>query len=100
MVEDFRQRENRYMKRVMARIKEFEYDPLPQPKQPEQACLANLDAGVKSILTRFSNEEKGRGAESLSLGEDYSRSSFLRISLERSLGSAFPRVFFMTWPMR
>ena len=26
--------------------------------------------------------------------------SFFRISLARSLGSALPRVFFMTWPMR
>jgi 2-aminobenzoylacetyl-CoA thioesterase len=58
MVEDFWQRENRDMKRVMARIKEFEYDPLPHPKQPEQAYLANLGARVKSLLVRFSNEKK------------------------------------------
>jgi len=58
MVEDFWQRENRDMKRVMARIKEFEDDPLPHPKQPEQAYLANLGARVKSILVRFSNEKK------------------------------------------
>jgi len=51
MVEDFRHEERGDLQRVMARIKEFEYDPLPQPKQPEQAYLANLSARVKSILT-------------------------------------------------
>lgn len=50
MVEDFRHEESGDLQRIMARIKEFEYDPLPQPKQPEQAYLANLGARVKSIL--------------------------------------------------
>jgi glyoxylase-like metal-dependent hydrolase (beta-lactamase superfamily II) len=51
MVENFRDQESGDLQRIMARIKEFEYDPLPQPKQPEQAYLANLSARVKSILT-------------------------------------------------
>jgi len=59
MVEEFWQRESHDMGRVMARIKEMEYDPLPHPKQPEQAYLANLGARVKSILDFLSNE---RGA--------------------------------------
>ena len=56
MVEDFRHEESGDLQRIMARIKEFEYDPLPQPKQPEQAYLANLGARVKSILALSSNE--------------------------------------------
>lgn len=58
MVEDFRHQERGDMQRVMSRIKELEYDPLPQPKQPEQAYLANLSARVKSILAFLSNQEK------------------------------------------
>lgn len=59
MVEDLWHRERQDMKRVMARVKEWEYDPLPEPKQPEQAYLANLRARVKSILTLLSGEKKG-----------------------------------------
>jgi 2-aminobenzoylacetyl-CoA thioesterase len=57
-VEEFWQRESHDIGRVMARIKELEYDPLPHPKQPEQAYLANLGARVKSILDFLSNEKR------------------------------------------
>jgi hypothetical protein len=36
----------------------MEYDPLPHPKQPEKAYLANLGARVKSILDFLSNQRK------------------------------------------
>jgi hypothetical protein len=57
-VEEFWQRESHDMGRLMARIKELEYDPLPHPKQPEQACLANLGARVKSILDFLSKKKE------------------------------------------
>ncbi|MBN2034300.1 MAG: MBL fold metallo-hydrolase [Deltaproteobacteria bacterium] len=55
MVEKSWDQESGDMQRVMAGIKELEYDPLPQPKQPEQAYLANLEARVKSIVTSIVN---------------------------------------------
>jgi glyoxylase-like metal-dependent hydrolase (beta-lactamase superfamily II) len=58
MVEEFWQREGHDVRQVMARIKEMEYDPLPHPKQPEKAYLANLGARVKSILDFLSNQRK------------------------------------------
>ena len=50
MVEESWSQEGGDMKRVMARLKELEYDPLPQPRQPEQAYLANLEARIRSII--------------------------------------------------
>lgn len=51
MVEECWHQESHDLKRVIARIKALEYDPLPRPKQPELAYLANLEARVKSIIT-------------------------------------------------
>jgi len=50
IVQKFWQDENEDIGRVMARIREIEYDPLPLPKQPVPAYLANLEAKVKSIV--------------------------------------------------
>lgn len=50
MVEDLWQSEKGDVKRIMMRIKRLEYDPLPFPKQPEAAYLANLEARVKGAL--------------------------------------------------
>lgn len=50
MVQEFWEDENEDLSRVMARIRGIEYDPLPLPKQPEPAYLANLEARVKSIV--------------------------------------------------
>lgn len=44
--------------RIMARIKSSEYDPLPPPKQPEPAYLANLEARVKSLLAFLDLEKE------------------------------------------
>jgi glyoxylase-like metal-dependent hydrolase (beta-lactamase superfamily II) len=57
IIEKLWQRENHDIRRVMARIKELEYDPLPYPKQPEQAYLANLKAKVNSIIAFLSNQK-------------------------------------------
>ncbi len=35
---------------TMSRIKAWEYDPLPRPKQPEPAYLLNLKARIKTVL--------------------------------------------------
>jgi glyoxylase-like metal-dependent hydrolase (beta-lactamase superfamily II) len=50
MVEDLWRSEKGDVRRVMMRIKKLEYDPLPLPKQPEAAYLANLEARVKGVL--------------------------------------------------
>jgi glyoxylase-like metal-dependent hydrolase (beta-lactamase superfamily II) len=46
------------LKRVLQKIKQSEYDPLPTPKQPEPAYLINLEARIKSVLT-YLGLEKG-----------------------------------------
>ena len=38
---------------VIQRIREFEYDPKPQPKQPEPAYLINLEARVKAVARKL-----------------------------------------------
>ena len=48
-VEDLLSAENGDQEKVAARIKAEEYDPLPGPKQPEQAYLINLAARVKHL---------------------------------------------------
>jgi 2-aminobenzoylacetyl-CoA thioesterase len=50
MVEKFRHQERGDLQQVMARIRKMEYDPLPEPKQPERAYLVNLEARVRSII--------------------------------------------------
>jgi len=41
--------------RVVARVKESEWDPAPQPKQPEQAYLLNTEARVRVLAARRAN---------------------------------------------
>ena len=50
MVEEFWVKEKGDLKRVLARIKEIEYDPLPTPKQTEPAYLINLEARIERVL--------------------------------------------------
>lgn len=50
MIKELWEAENHDIGRVMARVKELEYDSLPNPRQPEKAYLANLEPRVKSIL--------------------------------------------------
>jgi glyoxylase-like metal-dependent hydrolase (beta-lactamase superfamily II) len=40
--------------RVVARVKASEWDPAPQPKQPEQAYLLNTEARVRVLAARLS----------------------------------------------
>lgn len=54
MVEEVLHREKYDLKRVVAEIKKLEYDPLPQPKQSEQAYLVNLEARIRCILNVLS----------------------------------------------
>jgi glyoxylase-like metal-dependent hydrolase (beta-lactamase superfamily II) len=44
--------------RIMARIKNTEYDLLPPPKQPEPAYLVNLEARVKSLVAFLDLEKR------------------------------------------
>jgi len=57
MVEKFWKDENGELDRVMARIREIEYDPIPLPKQSLPAYFANLEAKVKSIATYLEAEK-------------------------------------------
>ena len=52
MVEDFLEREGDDISRTVARIKAFEWDPAPWPKQPEKAYFLNTQAKVRTILER------------------------------------------------
>jgi len=58
MVGELWETERGDLARIMARIKNTEYDPLPLPKQPETAYLVNLEARVKSLVA-FLDLEKG-----------------------------------------
>ncbi len=44
--------------RVMERIKSWEYDPLPGPKQPESAYMLNLEAKIKAVMESSQNREE------------------------------------------
>lgn len=58
------QDENKDLERVMARIREIEYDPMPLPKQSLQAYLANLEAKIRSIVAYSdSNPDNSEDAE-------------------------------------
>ncbi|MEN8246459.1 MAG: MBL fold metallo-hydrolase [Thermodesulfobacteriota bacterium] len=48
-VEQLLHEENGQVEKVVARVKSEEYDPQPDPKQPEQAYLLNIHARVKSL---------------------------------------------------
>jgi glyoxylase-like metal-dependent hydrolase (beta-lactamase superfamily II) len=50
-------REKGDLKRVLRKIKEAEYDPLPSPKQPEPAFVINLEARIKSVLKHLGLEK-------------------------------------------
>jgi glyoxylase-like metal-dependent hydrolase (beta-lactamase superfamily II) len=58
MVEEFWVKEKGDLRRVLQKIKEIEYDPLPIPKQPEPAFVINLEARIKSVLS-YLDLEKG-----------------------------------------
>lgn len=53
MLEDFLTAEHGDVDRATQRVKSVEYDPLPTPKQPEQAYLINTRARVQCILSRM-----------------------------------------------
>ena len=57
MVEDYWLKEKGDLRRVLEKIKEIEYDPLPAPKQPELAYLINLEARIKSVLNHLGLEK-------------------------------------------
>ena len=56
-VEEYWLKENGDLRRVLQRIKETEYDPLPTPKQPEPAFVINLEARIKSVLKHLGLEK-------------------------------------------
>jgi len=45
------------LRRILQKIKETEYDPLPTPKQPEPAFLINLEARIRSVLKHLGLEK-------------------------------------------
>ncbi len=57
MVEEYWFKEEGDLKRVLQKIKETEYDPLPTPKQPEPAFIINLEARIKSVLSHLGLEK-------------------------------------------
>ena len=57
MVEEFWLKEKGDLGRVLQKIKEIEYDPLPTPKQPEPAFVINLEARIKSVLSHLGLEK-------------------------------------------
>jgi 2-aminobenzoylacetyl-CoA thioesterase len=46
------------IQKAVARIKAVEYDPKPQPKQPEGAYLLNIEARVRHLAGLIGNEKK------------------------------------------
>jgi len=52
-VEQLLQEENGQVEKVVLRIKSEEYDPQPDPKQPEPAYLLNIHARVKSLAKKM-----------------------------------------------
>jgi glyoxylase-like metal-dependent hydrolase (beta-lactamase superfamily II) len=57
VVEEFWLKEKGDLRRVLQKIKEIEYDPLPIPKQPEPAFVINLEARIKSVLNHLGLEK-------------------------------------------
>ncbi len=58
------QQERGDMARVLARLKSFEYDGKPEPKQPEAAYVINLEARVRAVLRHLGKgEPAGAGAD-------------------------------------
>jgi 2-aminobenzoylacetyl-CoA thioesterase len=56
-VEEYWLKEKGDLRRVLQKIKETEYDPLPTPKQPESAFVINLEARIKSVLNYLGLEK-------------------------------------------
>jgi glyoxylase-like metal-dependent hydrolase (beta-lactamase superfamily II) len=56
-VEEYWLKEKGDLRRVLQKIKETEYDPLPTPKQPEPAFVINLEARIKSVLNYLGLEK-------------------------------------------
>lgn len=52
-VEDLLSDEDGDINKVVTLVKEWEYDPLPSPKQPEPAYLLNTEARVKTVWQRM-----------------------------------------------
>lgn len=57
MVQEYWLKEKGDLRRVLQKIKEIEYDPLPTPKQPEPAFVINLEARIKSVLKHLGIEK-------------------------------------------
>jgi glyoxylase-like metal-dependent hydrolase (beta-lactamase superfamily II) len=57
MVEEYWLKEKGDLGRVLQKIKETEYDPLPMPKQSEPAFVINLRARIKSVLNHLGLEK-------------------------------------------
>jgi hypothetical protein len=55
--EEYWIREKGDLRRVIERIRETEYDPLPSPKQTEPAYMINLEARIKSVLNHLGLEK-------------------------------------------
>jgi len=53
MVEEYWLKEKGDLRRVVQKIKQTEYDPLPTPKQSEPAFVINLEARIKSVLKQL-----------------------------------------------
>ena len=65
-VEQLLHEENGQVEKVVARIKSEEYDPQPDPKQPEPAYLLNIHARVKSLAAQAGadqNQDMGVGSD-------------------------------------
>ena len=57
MVEEYWLQERGDLRRVVQKIKQTEYDPLPTPKQSEPAFVINLEARIKSVLKHLGLEK-------------------------------------------
>jgi 2-aminobenzoylacetyl-CoA thioesterase len=58
MVEGFLQEEGGDVQKAVLRVKAVEYDPKPQPKQPEPAYLINIQARVKHLAQLLEKTNK------------------------------------------
>jgi 2-aminobenzoylacetyl-CoA thioesterase len=58
MVDGFLKEEGGDIQKTILRVKAVEYDPKPQPKQPEPAYLINIQARVKHLAQLMEKEKK------------------------------------------
>jgi glyoxylase-like metal-dependent hydrolase (beta-lactamase superfamily II) len=61
MVEQFLLEEKGDIERTVARVKDFQWDDLPYPKQPEPAYLLNTRARVAHVRDRMERQGRGPG---------------------------------------